>query len=317
MKKDRRLFLNQISLMAGVAALSKPMASVASISKRINTLNSTNNSVTIYHTNDLHGNLAPGINNMGGLYQIEALLKNQETSGLLLDAGDFLNSSHSLQQQKQVIYTMNNMGYHAAAIGDKELSLGRDKLAALIPMMQFSLVNCNYEFDAGLAKLIKPYIIINSGKFKAGITGVGHQVNGVKYNDAIQSANTMAAWLKEKQNCDLVICLSHLGYLETGDRPDNQKLAKQSEHIDMIISGHNYKLLRGPAVILNKLKKEVIISHAAWDGLMVGRSVFSFENGKNRCGFKAKHFITGQPYSQTFADSYSGLRSMEKQLTLA
>jgi 5'-nucleotidase len=317
MKKDRRLFLNQISLMAGVAALSKPMASVASISKRINTLNSTNNSITIYHTNDLHGNLAPGINNMGGLYQIKALLKKQETSGLLLDAGDFLNSSHSPQQQGEVIYTMNNMGYHAAAVGDNELSLGQDKLAALIHLMQFSLVNCNYEFEARLAKLIKPFIIINSGKFKIGITGVGHQVNGVKYNDAIQSANTMAAWLKQKQNCDLVICLSHLGYSQASDTPDNQKLAKQSEHIDMIVSGHDHKLLRGPAITLNKLKKEVVISHAAWDGLMMGRSVFSFESGKNRCGFKAKHFITGQPYGQTFADSYSGLQSMQKQLASA
>jgi 5'-nucleotidase len=317
MKKDRRLFLNQISLMAGVAALSKPMASVAAISKHINTLNSTGNSVTIYHTNDLHGNLAPGINNMGGLYQIKTLLKNQETSGLLLDAGDFLNSTHTLQQQKQVIYTMNNMGYHAAAIGDGELALGREKLEALIPMMQFSMVNCNYDFEAGLAKLIKPYIIINSGKFKVGITGVGHRVNGVKYNDAIQSANTMAAWLKEKQNCDLVVCLSHLGYSEAGDRPDNQKLAKQSEHIDMIVSGHNYKLLRGPVILLNKQKKEVIISQTAWDGLMVGKTILGFENGKQRSGFKAKHFITGQPSGQTFAGSFSGLQSIEKQLASA
>src|ERR1700749_1697527 len=112
MKKDRRSFLNQISAVAAIAAFSKPMSSVASISKHINTLHASGSAVTIYHTNDLHGNLYPIVDNMGGVNQIKTLLNKQETAGLLFDGGDFLNCA--LNNHKEVIYTMNNMGYHAA-----------------------------------------------------------------------------------------------------------------------------------------------------------------------------------------------------------
>jgi len=312
MNNDRRIFINQLSLFTAFAALSKPMASAAAIGKRINTLSASGNNVTIYHTNDLHGNLEPTVGNMGGLNQIKTLLEKEETAGLILDAGNFLNSSQELYQQKQVIYAMNAMGYHAAAIGDEELALGQDHLATLVPLMRFNLVNCNYEFNAELSKLIKPYLIIHSGKFKIGITGIGHEVKGVIYRDAIMSANLVAGMLREKEKCDLVICLSHLGYSQAGNKSDNLKLPAQSEHIDMIIGGHSSNLQSGPSIILNKLKQEVIISCAAWDGLMMNRTIFGFANGKQKHTTRSKHFITGQPYGQTFTDAFSSLQSIEK-----
>ncbi|MFI5137550.1 MAG: hypothetical protein ACHQIM_06960 [Sphingobacteriales bacterium] len=78
MKKDRRLFINQLSFMAGAVAFSRPISSVASISKHISTLYSAGNSVTIYNTNDLHGNLHPVYDKFGGLYRIKTLLENQD-----------------------------------------------------------------------------------------------------------------------------------------------------------------------------------------------------------------------------------------------
>jgi 5'-nucleotidase len=314
MNKQRRSFLNQISFMAGVAALSKPMSSVASISKHINTIHSSGHAVTIYHTNDLHGNLDATYNNMGGINKLKTLIENQEISGLLLDAGDFLNGNSSFTEHKQVIDLMNKMGYNVATIGNHELIQGQDYLAQLIPFMKFKLVNCNYEFNANLNKLVSPCIIVNSGKFKVGITGVGHQVAGIKYNDAISSANNMAKFLKKNENCDLVVCLSHLGYSQKGDLPDNQKLARHSEYIDVIISGHNHKLLQGPAIISNKNKEEVIVSQAAWDGLMLGKTIINFENGKEKFNLRAKHLIAGQPYDQTYTSSFYELRSREKEL---
>ncbi len=314
MNKQRRSFLNQISLMAGVAALSKPMSSIASISKHINTIHSSGHAVTIYHTNDLHGNLDATYNNMGGINKLKTLIENQETDGLLLDAGDFLNGNSSFTEHKQVIDLMNKMGYNVATIGNHELIQGQDYLAQLVPLMKFKLVNCNYEFNNNLNKLVAPYIIINSGKFKVGITGVGHQIAGIKCNDAISSANNMAAFLKKNENCDLVVCLSHLGYAQQGDLPDNQKLARQSEHIDVILSGHNHKLLQGPAIISNKNKQEVIVSQAAWDGLMLGKTIFGFENEKQKFNLKAKHLIPGQSYDKTYTTSFYELRLREKEL---
>jgi len=302
--------------MAGATVLCRPMASVAAVSKKLNTIHSTGKNITIYHTNDLHGNINPVINNMGGLRQVKTLLKNQDTGGLLLDAGDFLSGTHSTVQQLELVSAMNNMGYIAATPGNNELLLGEDALAALIPHMQFRLVNCNYQFEGALQKLIAPYTIVNSGKFKIGITGVGHRVKGIKYMDPIQSANNTAKILKENENCDFVICLSHLGYTQKGDMPDSQKLAAQSENIDLVINGYNNKLLKDPIVALNKQKREVIISHAAWGGLMMSRVVFGFD-GKQKNEIRAKNIVAGQSGGQSSEEMIAEIRSVSKRLASA
>jgi 5'-nucleotidase len=314
MNNDRRTFINQLSFVTALAALSKPMGSLAIASKKINTISSSGREVAVYHTNDLHGNIQPVFGGTGGLDQIQTLLKKQETNGLLLDAGGFLNMAKSSSSQKMMIQTMNKMGYHAAAIGDDELALGQDHLASLARHMQFSLVNCNYGFDGELKKRVKPYIIIKTGKFKTGVTGVGHKVDGVKYNDAIQSAIAAASHLKQMEKCDLVICLSHLGYEQTGDQPDDQKLAKQSEHIDMIISGHNCKLSMDPVVLRNRLKHEVIIGGGAFNGLMLGKAIFNFENSGLKHNLTVKNLIAGQRFGENFVSSFAELKANEKLL---
>jgi len=313
MNNHRRLFFSQLSLIAGAAALSKPINSMATISKHINTLYTGKKDVTIYHTNDLHGNIDVVYNKMGGLKQIKTLLSNQETNGLLLDGGGFLDRSNSVTRQREVIHAMNAMGYHAAAIGNHELAFGQDHLATLVPLMQFTLVNCNYQFNNELSKVVKPYIIINSGQYKIGVTGVGHQVAGVFYNDAIQCANRTAKLLKEDKHCDIVICLSHLGYQQENGEPDNKTLAEESEHIDMIISGHNRELMSGQLIMRNKNKHEIIISQAAWNGLMIGKTVFSFDNGKQKLNIDARYLMPGQPCGQKFATSFEGLRLIKEQ----
>lgn len=314
MNKERRLFINQLSVVTALAALSKPTAALASVNKKFNLLQASGKQVTIYHTCDLHGNLVPENGNIGGMRNIQTVLNNQDTIGLLLDSGDFLGNSKDVPAQIEMINTMNKMGYHAAAIGNEELTIGQDHLASLVPMMNFSLVNCNYSLDGHLRNLVKPYIIVNSGKLKIGITGVGHKLKGVVYHDAIESANNIASILKEKEKCDLIVCLSHLGYSQPGDQPDDQKLARRSQHIDMIISGHNRFLLTGSIIKQNKLKQEVLISPAAYNGLMIGKTIFSFEKGKHKSNIQSKNLIAGHTYGQTFMQSYTGLIAKEKQL---
>ncbi|ASU34281.1 bifunctional UDP-sugar hydrolase/5'-nucleotidase [Mucilaginibacter xinganensis] len=314
MNKTRRVFLNQISLMAATAAFCKPMASAAAVSKQINTIHSSKNAVTIYHTNDLLGNIEAAYKNTGGLSRIKAELEKQEISGLLLDAGSFINSATPLSQQKQVIAMMNSMNYHAAAVGKQELSLGQDHLASLAPFVKFTLLNCNYEFDDNLKKIVKPYIIINSGGFKVGVTAVGSRINNIKCSDAIESANTVAHLLKNDEKCDLVICLSHLPLMLEGTAPDNHKLAAQSKNIDMIIGGNNDKLLINTKILSNKSKHEVILAQTAWNGMIMGRTIINFDSDKQKNGIRAKHFIPGTPV-KSFAGSFSRLQ-LAKDLPL-
>jgi 5'-nucleotidase len=315
MNNPRRVFLNRLALITGAAALTKPLTAAAAITKKINTLHTAQSAVTIYHTNDLYGNVDAVYKNMGGLRQIKALLKSQENTGLLLDAGGFINGSNSISQQKQAIYMMNAMGYHAVAIGEQELLNGQRHLASLIPLMRFSPVNCNLHFENGLNDLVKPYIIINSGKYKIGITSVCQPVKGIKYNNAVESVNNVARLLKEGKKCDLVICLSHLGHNLEGNRPDNQKLAEQSENIDMIIGGQNSKLHSNTFILKNRLKHEVILAQTAWNGLTLGRTIISLDNEKQKNAITIKHFIPGLPSNRQFTPSFAGLQQ-DKNLYL-
>jgi len=310
MKNPRRLFLNQVAGIAGIAALNKPLTSIASVAKHINTIYSADRAITVYNTNDLHGNIDSGYNKPGGANSIKRVLESQDTSGLLVDAGDFLNCAHNSDQHKEMIRAMNSMGYCVATLGNQELTMGQTNLASLVPLMKFAVVNCNYRFDSALSHLIKPYIIINTGKFKVGITGIGLPVDGVIYNDAIDCANKTAKLLKTDQNCDLVICLSHLGYENECGKPDNKKLAQQSENIDLIVGGHNRKVLAAPIILLNKRKKEVLLSQAGWDGFMMGKIVFHFE-AKQKSYIKAKHLLSGHSSEETFAASVRALRLKE------
>jgi 5'-nucleotidase len=293
MNKPRRLFLNQLSVIAGVAALNKPVNAMASVAKTVGTLGASQNAVTVYHTNDMNGHIGSVYKNLGGMRQIKTALKNQPASGLLLDAGNFMSPSTDRTQRREVISLMNSMGYHCAALGENELKAGQDKLVNLIPYMQFSLLNCNFKLDNNLASLVKPYAIIYSGNLKIGITAVCRPLKGINYNDAIESANRVARLLKETEKCNLVICLSHLGHKQDSEISENQKLAEQSEHIDMVIAGNEPKLMINARILRNKVKHEVILAQTASDGLLFGRTIISFDDAKMKNGTTTNHFVAG------------------------
>ena len=57
--------------------------------------------------------------------------------------------------------------------------------------------------------------------------------NEVIYTDFVESANTLAADLKDNQNCDIVIALTHMR------QPNDIKLAENSPRVDLILGGHD------------------------------------------------------------------------------
>ena len=136
-----------------------------------------------------------------------------------------------------------------------------------------------------------PYTVIRKGKLKIGITGVGIELEGLvpqelygmtKYLDPIKEANLSAYELKKKKKCDLVICLSHLGDLYNGNNVSDEILAKETEHIDLILGGHPHRFFDSPRVYMNKAGSEVIVNQAGWGGVKLGRLdyVFSTRKGK-------------------------------------
>ncbi len=303
MTQARRSFLKKSGIITSAALFSSHLDALAGITKKINTLNSER--MTIFQTNDLNGRIESTSNGFGGIKNIIELIKTQETSGLNVDAGNFMASGASRNQQERTIYLMNKIGYHAVTLGANELAMGQESFAELLPQMDFPLVNCNYTFShAGLSASIKPYIVLKNKNLKIGITGVGASLNlpGVEFKNPYQAANETANHLKNNLNCDFVICLSHLGF-ET-DGYSSKGLAEASEHIDFIAGGHNNKVLRGAMVLRNKSKCDVALSQAGEHGMILGKTTFGFDAFNRKNDFHHKYLIAGLNHREQSTDAY-------------
>ncbi|MFY0256166.1 metallophosphoesterase [Chitinophaga sp. 30R24] len=269
----RRAFLRNTSMATGLLFLQQPFRMLAAVSNNATYIPGNNRELFVRHSNDLHGQplrLQPG------------------EQGLLVDAGDFTDGSTNVAAHREMIAAMNHAGYHAATIGNRELANGQAALSALIPDMQFALVNCNYRFsDKALAQQVQPYKIVYAGRLKIGITGVGPQLpasSGVTYLSPVEAVNKVAANLKKQQGCQVVICLSHLGYQQSGTDVNNYHIATHSSHIDSIIGGHQHEFLQGTMVLRNALNHEVYLSHAGGNGQMIGKTQMLFNDDLQGCG---------------------------------
>lgn len=261
--------------------------------------------VTILHTNDMHSRVEAfpmdGSRNqgLGGIARRASLIKkikDQEKHVLLLDAGDIFQGTPYFNFYKGEVEmkAMSLMGYDAATIGNHDFDAGIGSLDAQMKKASFPMINCNYDFsNTVLDKKVLSHKIFNRGGIKIGVTGVGIELKSLvpkeltketQYQDPVNCLNQTASYLKNDEQCDYVICLSHLGYQYKDDTIDDLGLAAATSHIDMIIGGHTHTFLNEPVIVENKDKEAVIINQVGWAGIMLGRLDIQFEwNKKNSC----------------------------------
>ena len=213
--------------------------------------------LTILHTNDTHSQVEPKANNTGGYARRMGLIKQERRLDrhlLLLDAGDFSQGTpyFNFYHGRVEIQAMNRMGYDAATLGNHEFDNGLDTLAAVLKEANFPIVCANYDFSGTpLADIVKPYVILHKGGLKIGVFGLGCDPKGLitpknfepaRYFDPYPVAQVMTNILRA-ENCDVVICLSHLGtYGKASEDVCDAGLAAQTRGIDVIVGGHTHKL---------------------------------------------------------------------------
>ncbi|MEY3984416.1 MAG: hypothetical protein RL160_1975 [Bacteroidota bacterium] len=248
--------------------------------------------LVILHTNDIHSHLDPfpandpKFPNQGGLARIATLVKQvraAEANVILLDSGDIFQGTPYFNRfgGKSEYELMSSMGYVASTPGNHDFDNGIDGLTNMLPYAKFQMLNANYRFDnTALAGKIKPSAVVAVNDIKVGLLGVGIELEGlvppqlcknVVYTDPVAAANREAEVLKKEHGCDVVICLSHLGYRYDDQKVDDRKLAAASRNIDVILGGHTHTFLPAPEVITNAEGKEVVVNQAGWGGLRLGR----------------------------------------------
>jgi 5'-nucleotidase len=138
---------------------------------------------------------------------------------------------------------------------------------------------------------VNPYKTKTIDGVKIGIFGLGVELDGLVdkknyketvYNDPIEVATDMARILKHQEKCDLVICLSHIGfkYKDEPNKPSDLLLAKKTKDIDLIIGGHTHTFLDKPIIEKNLDGKDVLVNQVGCYGLNLGRIDFYVTSDK-------------------------------------
>lgn len=244
--------------------------------------------LVILHTNDTHSHIDPvrGGRNDGyaGVIERAVLIDSVRNSVgkkdfLLLDAGDFSQGSSyfTVLGGDLEVEVMNAMGYEVACLGNHEFDNGPEELARRLGKAKFKVVCANYEFDGKLGKIVKPYTIVRKAGKKIGIIGILTDVTEVvdrqyadhmTYRHPAEVVNTLASFLKDRKKCDLVICLTHLGY--SGEIYCDPELVEQTRNVDLVIGGHSHTFLKKGEVFQNLDGEDVtVVQDGCW-GINVG-----------------------------------------------
>ncbi|SHI97378.1 5'-nucleotidase [Mesonia phycicola] len=258
--------------------------------------------ITILHTNDVHSHIQPfpvddaKYPNLGGVsrrYTLIESIRKENPNTLLLDAGDIFQGTpfFNFYGGELEFKLMSKLKYDAATLGNHDFDNGIDGLNAQLPHANFSFISSNYNFtNTVLDGKVKDYQIFTKDGVKIGVFGLGIELDGLvskknyketKYLNPVEIAQEMTKKLKQEEKCDLVICLSHLGYSYKHNKISDLKLAEQTKDIDLIIGGHTHTFLEKPTIVENMIGKKVLVNQTGWAGVNLGRIDFYLDEENN------------------------------------
>ncbi|MFT5859036.1 MAG: 5'-nucleotidase [Flavobacteriaceae bacterium] len=290
---DRRKFVRNSVLVSGGILMAPELIASTSLSSG----DKLSNTLTILHTNDTHSNIDPFPDNhakyagKGGVarrYEMIQKIRSEAQNVILLDAGDIFQGTPYFNKFGGVLEMklMSKLGYDVATMGNHDFDGGMDGFVEAQEYADFKFVCSNYNFEnTPINGHTSRFTIIKRGGIKIGIFGVGVELNGLVpankfgetvYMDPIEIATDMAAKLKKK-GCDLVICLSHLGYEYGSDKISDRVLAQKTKGIHLIIGGHTHTFLDKPTEEKNLDGEIVLINQVGWAGIQLGRIDFEFD----------------------------------------
>lgn len=290
--QNRRMFLQQMASATAFASLGG--LSLASCTKPIT------KKITVLHTNDVHSQIDPLPNNhykypgLGGFARRASIIekvRRENPNTILLDAGDIFQGTPYFNYYGGEIEfkLMSKLNYDLATIGNHDFDNGINGLLSQLPNATFDFVSANYDFkNTALDGLVHPYRILMRDGIRIGVFGLGVQLEGLvsknlyketKYLDPVEITQDITRVLKEQQQCDLIICLSHIGYdyKNVPNKVSDLQLAEKTKNIDLIVGGHTHTLLPKPTIVDNLAGEKVLVNQCGKSGVYMGQIDFYFD----------------------------------------
>lgn len=196
--------------------------------------------ITIAHTNDIHARSSfDEYNKTIGFPKMKTIL-NSIGADLVLDAGDLFHGQAfaTVENGESIARLVNAVGYDAMTPGNHDWNYGQEQLLKLEQMAGIPVMAGNVIKDGKDKFLDTDYIIKEVDGVKVGVFGVIDPMvysstnpalmRGIEYTDMYAYSNKLVNELKEQ--CDVIVCLSHI--------VDHEAFAKQVNGVDLLICGH-------------------------------------------------------------------------------
>ena len=269
----KKLLFNQKLLLTAIVILLIP------------NLVSATPDLVILHINDCHGQLLHSGQDsepIGGYPRIASLIQSvrdeYSEQTLLLHAGDVLSRADAITVSSKGhanIAVFDALNFDAWTPGNGDFYWGMQPLLALRDSANTPVIHANVRWKStDLSKNnelpFEPYVIKEINGYTIGVLGLGvvrtdfFSARNLQLENAVEVAKTMIPQMR--QQCDLVIVLSHLGL------PDEQYLANNVNGIDVIVGGHSHSVLETAEVHLSPdAERTVLLVQAGDYGRYLGR----------------------------------------------
>jgi 5'-nucleotidase len=257
--------------------------------------------LVILHTNDTHSCIFPLSVNLadtmlagrGGFLRRLTMLKEEREKNpdlLYFDSGDFSQGSpyYNMYKGDVEVGLMNMMDIDASTIGNHEFDFGLDNMARIFKMATFPILCSNYDFKGTVVDgLVKPFIIIKRKGIKIGVFALNPEMDGlvseknytgVKFLDPTEVANNMASMLKKEKKCDMVICISHLGW--TDEKYSDKNVFSRTRGIDLVLGGHSHTYFQTLDYVKDLDGKLIPVDQNGKHGIFIGKLTLNFEKKK-------------------------------------
>ena len=224
----------------------------------------------------------------GGFAKIKTIKDQTEEKykgTFLFDAGDFSMGTPFqgiFKTDAAELKTMAAVGFDATTFGNHEFDYkavgladmlneaanydGDDKLPAIVGTnINWDKTLSNKDTKKAGKKLkkafenygVEDYTIVDKNGVKIAVFGVigdeaisNAPVAGIKFSDYISRAKKIVKEIKQNDEADMIVCLSHAGTNEEDfSASEDVKLAEEVDGIDLIVSGHSHTVLEEPKTV--------------------------------------------------------------------